>query len=906
MKKLLALLLSTVLTLSCFGMAVFAEDETPTEEPTTEASSLVFDLGFDDYSETNQQFKNKAGNTAIATKKKGGVAPVKTAYETVDGQTVSYMNFYKPTGKWSSGEGSAAEAYIGDEILGQNELTFEFWVRSTKPAESSWGRIFNIGGEISNKEDDKPILDVELNNAVTSFRLGNGIDLQYTVEGTDHTNLWNGEWKHIVMSRKWEATNEAGGIAAPETGTLTTEIYINGEKISGTPTLSNCQSPKAQGEADMWANDPGVYQRALAIGAQRDASGAFTGDIASFKVYNKNLTENEIKADYEKGKALYEATPLVVIDMDLSNYDGTQASLADKGIWGGTSFVQTEHVAKGTYTNMNGKTVNYLDKQQTTVDGTNYRGRAEIINSSFTTLENQTINVWARIPHHEGRDAGQLVAQVERMHYDSARFEAELVSGTNGFKVFAMGNNTKNANITPSTASFEPYQNVWANYTFTKSWSKDSDGNDVLTWRTFINGKLISEGSGEGAMSKDASSYDRFCLGSKDISETGYGGADVDFSAFTIYAKAFTAEEVAAKYADTYKDYTELKTIDVNFDNFDGSDVSTLSNRDASTAATFSTKGSNGLDMSVSDMASHKGMRKVLAAGTGSETAKADNLYVTAEGLADQTELSVEMWVNWKEGAGRLVAIGNGQEGADGGSYFDVYANPDRPYFDYSAVGNDKKTIVNWNENKNFAPTDGWTHLVFNRKVTWDGGNETANVSWAAYKNGELLKDGSGSGAVAKETNFMVNILADGATGRGVTADLGTFKVRNKALSKAEVAEIYAAEADSYRAAQVGVGVSALTTDETTAAATVSVKNVSEEAMPCAVLLAAYDAETGALAGMALAKPEGEGNIAVGETFSPKLTVSGLSAGKTYTYKAFTWKGLSAMSPLVDVMTLTK
>lgn len=901
MKKLLALLLSTVLTLSCFGMAVFAEDETPTEEPTTEASSLVFDLGFDDYSETNQQFKNKVGNTAIATKKLGDVAPVKTAYETVDGQTVSYMNFYKPTGKWSSDEGSAAEAYIDDEILGQNELTFEFWVRSTKPADGSWGRIFNIGGEISNENDNKPILDVELNHAETSFRLGNGIDLKYTVKGTDHTDLWNGEWKHIVMSRKWEATNEAGGIAAPETGTLTTEIYINGKKIDGTPTLSNCQSPKAQGEADMWENEADGYQRALAIGAQRSASGAFTGDIASFKVYNKNLTASEIKAAYENVKALYEATPLVAIDMDLSNYDGTATTITDKSSETGASFGQTTHVQKGSYTNLNGKTVNYIDSY---ADGDNC-GRAWIRNTKFEKLDDQTVTLWVRIPAMSERNWGQIVAQKQANHSnDDAKLELELATDRQKEEIFVRGQgqaSDRDNAVRNHRVDITPH--VWTNFTVTKSWTNVEE-NDTLTTKTYVNGKLMGEIT--EATTKGSTGYSDFLFGSKYYDENT-GGSLIDVASFKIYRKAFDAAGVAKEYADTYKDYTELKTIDVNFDNFDGSNVNTLSNRDASTEASFTIEGTGALGMAATDMASHKGMRKVLAANGNTTETKYNRLFVTAEGLANQTELSAEMWVNWKDGTGRLIAIGKGNgANTDGGAYFDVYANKDNEYFDYSPFGNNDKghAMGRWYQNSNFAKNE-WTHLVFNRKVTWDGGNETASVSYEVYKNGTLLKNGSGSGAVSTETDFMINILAD-ASGRGVTADLGTFKVRNKALSQAEVAEIYAAEADNYRAAQVGVSVSALTTTETSAAATVTVKNVSEEAMPCAVLLAAYDAETGALAGMALAKPEGEGNIAAGDTFTDTLTVNGLSADKTYTYKAFTWKGLSAMSPLVDVMNLTK
>lgn len=892
MKKLLALLLSTVLTLSCFGVAVFAEDETPTEEPTTEASSPVFDLGFDDYSETNQKFINKAGQTSIATKKLGGVAPVKTAYETVDGQTVSYMNFYKPTGAWSSGEGSAAEAYIDDKILGQNELTFEFWVRSTKPAEGSWGRIFNIGGEISYVGDNKPILDVELNNSSTSFRLGDNINLKYTVSGTDHTALWNGEWKHIVMSRKWVAGE------TEDKGTLTTEIYINGIKQENTPTLNDCESPKARGEADMWDDVADSYQRALAIGAQRSASSAFTGDIASFKVYNKNLTADEVAADYAAEKALYEASPLVAIDMDLSSYDGTAATITDKSSETGASFSQTTHVRKGSYTNLNGKTVNYIDS---CADGAS-RGRAWIKNTKFEALDDQTVTLWVRIPAKSERGWGQVVAQTPTYGDDTSRLALELEDGMESFYVAGQGNNSINNGRQDHQVSFTPH--VWANITVTKSWS-NVEGNDTLTTKTYVNGKLMGS-TIDSQATKGSAGYTTFLFGSKFFDEAD-GGSLIDVASFKVYRKAFDAAGVAKEYADTYKDYTELKTIDVNFDSFDGSNVSTLSNNDASTAATFTVEGTGTLGMAATDMASHKGMRTVLAANGNTDETKYNRLFATAEGLADQTELSAEMWVNWKAGSGRLIAIGNGNgAGTDGGAYFDVYVNQDNKYFDYSPFGNNENghAMGRWYQNNNFA-MDEWTHLVFNRKVTWDGGNETASVSYEVYKNGVLVKDGNGNGAVTKETNFMINILADNS-GRGVTADLGTFKVRNKALSQAEVAEIYVAEADSYRAAQVGVSVSALTTTDATAAATVSVKNVTEEAMPCAVLLAAYDAETGALAGMDLAKPEGEGNIAAGETFNPTLTVNGLSADKTYTYKAFTWKGLSAMSPLVDVMTLTK
>ncbi len=527
MKKIVSILLTLVVLMSSMGLTGFAANAVQGEVD----SGLVFNLDFSRY-ESEGILNDTAGNAPLSFVGDKDVTPSVNSYRGLTEENpASYITFAPDATSFNGDNGGRAiRAEIDEKILGQEELSFEFWVRSSE-FEGRWDRIFAIGGD----DAGGVRLDVELNYpSKAQFRIGLGKENGSETTIPYNQKLCNGEWQHIVMSRKYD------------NGTLAAAVYVNGEQI-GTHTVENAADPK-DWETDKWEAEQ-IYKVDMTIGGMPGGYGVFRGDMATFRVYNRVLTENEISDNYESGKAML--TPLVVSNMDLSDYDGTVDSIKDNGTNGnGSTFYQSECVQKGTYINLKGEDVPFMDMVQQDSN----RGRASVYNNIYGDLEDYTIGAWVRIPDYTKRDWGTIIAHTDKNHYDTKIFGTELSGNT--FKL-----QSKDIISTNST-SIEPYIDTWAHFVFTKEWTKDTNNADVLTLKAYVNGIELTDAAVSGVV-LDKSGYmgqTAFGLGSF-FKGTNEGGTLIDFSSFTVYNKAFSAAEVAAEYASMREDYTELGEI---------------------------------------------------------------------------------------------------------------------------------------------------------------------------------------------------------------------------------------------------------------------------------------------------------------------------------------------------------
>lgn len=239
--------------------------------------------------------------------------------------------------------------------------------------------------------------------------------------------------------------------------------------------------------------------------------------------------------------AFAETTPVLILEMDLSAYDGTAASVSD-GTGNGGIFSQSAHVRKGTFRNAAGNDVPYVDLYQ---EG-NKRGRAWIKADISEGLESETISFWARIAT-EGMDWGVIVAKVNGMNTDSSCFEVDLNS--QGIWVRPSGNYSNNLQSRLPMSTGE-----WTHITFTRQWS----GNTV-TWKTYINGVLQDESSctGSADMTKELGGYDIYSLSTKFGDETE-AGTLTDFATFQVYDGALSDSEIVELYENSYQDFEEF------------------------------------------------------------------------------------------------------------------------------------------------------------------------------------------------------------------------------------------------------------------------------------------------------------------------------------------------------------
>lgn len=652
MKKLLSILLTVALLMSSVGLVAFAAgDETASGDPTP-----VFELDMSEYTAENPVLKdkaNKAWKVDIHTNTSNpntGFRPVKSSEKNIFGESFDYLYFIDRTDNqntvWNS-RGAAAIAYVGDEVLGQNELTFEFWARYKTDANVTWSRLFQLM-----REDTKET-DIEIGSANTQFRFC-GKNCTITVE---NSKLWNGEWRHIVVNRKFVKEESNSGSSVIGT------IYVDGAQLTQqTFSLTDGYMPDG---TENKANTDGVnngkeYQ--LSVGGSNSGAGSYAGDLASFKVYNTSLTAEQIKTDYENE---VDGFGTWAVNADFSNYDGTDESITDKGAFG-SEFYQTARVRKGTYVNEKGREVTYVDAYSETSDSETEYGRFGFIDNDFTKLKDQTISFWVNVPRNADHAWGQILTQTQQGENDAARFELELTSGVDAgadwakFRIRAQGSQSE---ADDKWVQFDPY--TWMNFTVTKSWSKNESNQDVVTWNTYIDGVKNETASGSSALidGKDATmdNFEVFCFGSKFRTTETQGGGLTDAAAFKIYTRALTADQVAALYAAEKADYKEATvTVEKTF---------TLADNTATAEVSLNNKGTGTLGDYQGILAVYEGEKLVKAAMadfaiSDADSTAAPSVTLSVDSLDSTKTYSYKLFV-WDKDLKPLVAAMELSAGAE-------------------------------------------------------------------------------------------------------------------------------------------------------------------------------------------------------------------------------------------------
>ena len=250
-----------------------------------------------------------------------------------------------------------------------------------------------------------------------------------------------------------------------------------------------------------------------------------------------------ISIDYVKPEGAF---PDLLVDMDLSSYDGTAGSIIDAS-GNNAIFSQTEHVKKGTFTNEAGNDINYIDLFSEPAGESVLRGRAWIEAANTEGLMKESISCWVKMDDPE-MGWGVLLAKVNAMGTDESNFEVGL-GGDNEIWVMPVGNESE-----VSRMSVTPYTEGWNMFTFTREWN----GDDV-TWKTYINGVYVDHKglSGTATFWQKYVSYETYGLSTKFNGE-GDGGALVDFATFQVYNDVLTDAQVMELYENSYQDFIEF------------------------------------------------------------------------------------------------------------------------------------------------------------------------------------------------------------------------------------------------------------------------------------------------------------------------------------------------------------
>jgi hypothetical protein len=199
----------------------------------------------------------------------------------VSGDTVTYnlVNNSLVSGTFVNGVGFNGESFVfggtnekinfgSASILNfgrSDELTFEAWVN---PSVTTFMPIMG----------DR---DVTTKNGITFFnssgKLGvfmiGGIGTNQLILESQNVVIPNNEWSHVVFSKNTNFTVNVG------------KMYVNGTEIPFNYVVDNL------------LNDPNSPQN-FHISGDGDRTEVFNGYLSYIKIYNKMLTDNEVKQNY--------------------------------------------------------------------------------------------------------------------------------------------------------------------------------------------------------------------------------------------------------------------------------------------------------------------------------------------------------------------------------------------------------------------------------------------------------------------------------------------------------------------------------------------------------------------------------------------------------------------------------
>lgn len=309
MKRLLSLLVVSIMLVTMMNIPMVSADSSVTP---------VFTMDISEYTDDNQVVKNGVSKSADGinvikyvngdtTNPKPG--PMLKEEWTANSGTIKYLSFTDAkeadTAKidaWLGGIELTKEAT--QALLGANgEFTVEIWAKTytAKPYSNgvdygSWGRIFKFGSHTPENYANETAIFADGGSSIHARPVFAQKNSSSTTRGEKTASDTENKWSYFAMSRKW--TPDAEGTS----GTYTWNIRINDTIVDGGST----KAIEMQDISNMF----------FTIGGNGGPTihNVFHGGIAEFNVYNKMLTTEELTANYNAKKAIYDGALADIAD----------------------------------------------------------------------------------------------------------------------------------------------------------------------------------------------------------------------------------------------------------------------------------------------------------------------------------------------------------------------------------------------------------------------------------------------------------------------------------------------------------------------------------------------------------------------------------------------------------------
>lgn len=232
----------------------YIEKNPSSGDDSEEKGDVLFSLDMDAYDGTLKSLSDLTGN--ITSFEFTGTAPQKNEYSSVGGST-PYITFSEASNQ--------AISFSADTVKNRTALTAEMWIRYENFLDR-YQHPFALQSKSSGFSPES------MNAGGTKFQFGpSGTTSRVSVSDI------SGKWTHLVFTRVYTA----------DVGLMVYKLWLDGVLISETNFTGQ-------------SLDESTYTKFfIGHGGSNDVNNQFTGDIGKFVLYDKELTDNEIKEIYD-------------------------------------------------------------------------------------------------------------------------------------------------------------------------------------------------------------------------------------------------------------------------------------------------------------------------------------------------------------------------------------------------------------------------------------------------------------------------------------------------------------------------------------------------------------------------------------------------------------------------------
>ena len=727
---------------------------------------LVFDMDLSEFTDENPVVKSAKNDSSVITVQgtpKLGISANGQKYLTFDDLRGTVNN--------ADSDAKAGIKVVDNVFMNQKAMTVEALVRGnnfgTKPDLRDRNYIFHGPSMMAQVYDGTNFSQLWWNpvgDKGDSFRLKQG-DMQQ----------FNDKWTHFVFTKAYDST----------AGKWVGKLYIDGAKTK---------------EQEYTAAFGGETSNVLMIGSNKDAERSFDGDIATFKVYNTEFTEEQVAAKYEDSLYVGYDEDRLIFDMDLSEYT-TENPVVKSATVGSREITIQGTPTPGAFAN--GRKYLTFDSLKGTANNAASDAKVGIRVADDLFMNQKAMTVEALV---RGNNFGPKSEWRYRNYlFQGPSMQAHVYDTTANSILCWDPAGDKGDAFRIKQGEMQNFNDKWTHFVFTKAYDSEAG---KWVGKLYIDGVEKTPVEYEATFGKDTSNVIMIGL-SYDL-ERSFDG---DIATFKVYNTELTADKVKEKYEDSfYIGYSEDRLVfDMDLSEYTAENPvvkSTTPNNSSITLQGTPTLGTTANGQKYLTFDNLKGTENNADSDAKVGIKVVDDLFM------NQKAMTVETWVR-----------GNNFGKKSGDRYRNyLFQGPNMQAHVYDTTAN---SIFCWDpagdkgdafrikqgDMQNF--NDKWTHFVFTKVYDSEAGKWVGKL----YIDGERIKTAEYAAAFANSTSNVLMVGISNDLVRSFDGDIATFKVYNTELTETQVEAKYE---ESQGAMQEAVSVDDFSTTSTEVKATLS------------------------------------------------------------------------------------